>query len=1202
MKNFIFFKTKLQAVIFLIALLSGVTLNLFAQASITVSPNTLNGFTHIVNSGSSPVQSFTVNGSGLTDNVTLTSSLSYEISDNPSSNFGSTITLTQSGGNVLNATVYVRLKKELIISTYSEDVTIASNGATSRTVTCNGSVTCVPSDFAFRQAEITKILGSPVFTPDVSSSSITPTVVYSSSNESVAAVGVNGVITIGAITGRVTISASHEAGGGLCATTTSFILNVIQPPIVTVSHAALNSFSAVNGGASSAEQTFTVSGSLLTSNIELMAPANYEISTTSGSVFGASLTLIPSSGVVTNTTIYARLKAGLPASDYNNEEITVKTDFAVSKSVFCSGIVSRAASNLDFGTALSKTLDSPKFTRIASSLNTTTAISYSGSDDKVATVDPVTGEVTIIGLGQVVLTATQIAGTHNAIEYLASTASYTLTVYTGPVVIVSTNALTGFTYSAGTGPSKGQSFTVRGSNLTGDITVTAPANYEISISETANFGASVNLTQALGGVPLTTIYVRLKSDLYVMNYAENVLITSRDAIDKTVACSGNVTCGISTLAFSETTVVKALDNPNFTLQVTEPKGATLTYSSSRPLVATVNELGEVDILTEGSTEISVSHEAVAGLCAATASYVLNVIQTPLITVFPVTLSAFSAISGMSSAEQMLTVGGALLANDIILTAPVDYEISITSGSAFSSSITLAQVGGVVASTSVYIRLKAGLAVSNFDNEAVTVSSTLAVPKSVFCSGSVTCASSQLAFLVTRVEKKMGNVPFSELTTSGNGTTAIEYSSSVPTVASVNASTGEVTLVSDGQTDITATQAAGLHNSKEYCAATDMYTLNVAVGPTITVTPAVLSDFTYTAGSAVPEKSFSVSGSLLSNNILITAPANYEISTGTGVDFKPVSPIELVRTGNVVAATTIYARLKTGINVGAYPENIMLTSTDAAAKSIACTGNVLCLPCNLNFGVAIVTKAPGVVAFTETASIHRPGSINYLSSVPEVATVNSSTGEVTVMSAGSTIISASQAEGAGYCSCIATYRLNVGVPVILITESLIPDLIAEVGSADSEIITVNGNYLTEDITVAVNNPSLFVLSVGSLSQADGIVLNKPVVITYSPEFVGKHTATLTLSSLGAASVTRQLSGTATSDPGTLLNQISVDLKVSVVNGKLQLLATGGERIEAYDAIGRKVVSELAVDGVNTIAVSAHGLILVKVGSRVAKVIL
>jgi len=114
----------------------------------------------------------------------------------------------------------------------------------------------------------------------------------------------------------------------------------------------------------------------------------------------------------------------------------------------------------------------------------------------------------------------------------------------GPTITTSISTLTGFTYLVGSGPSAEQSFTVEGSNLTADITITPPTNYEISTGTGGSFVATnpITLTQSGGSVSSTTIYVRLKAGLSAGTYnGEDITCSSTGATDKTVTCDGEVT-------------------------------------------------------------------------------------------------------------------------------------------------------------------------------------------------------------------------------------------------------------------------------------------------------------------------------------------------------------------------------------------------------------------------------------------------------------------------------------------------------------------------------------------------------------------------------------------------------------------------------------------------------------------------------------
>ena len=83
------------------------------------------------------------------------------------------------------------------------------------------------------------------------------------------------------------------------------------------------------------------------------------------------------------------------------------------------------------------------------------------------------------------------------------------------------SSITGLDYIIGNGPSTSQSTTVSGSYLDGDITVSAPTNFEISTDNT-NFSDSVTLGESGGTVSSTTIHARLNSGLSVDSYSGNI--------------------------------------------------------------------------------------------------------------------------------------------------------------------------------------------------------------------------------------------------------------------------------------------------------------------------------------------------------------------------------------------------------------------------------------------------------------------------------------------------------------------------------------------------------------------------------------------------------------------------------------------------------------------------------------------------------
>ncbi|MES2431293.1 MAG: autotransporter-associated beta strand repeat-containing protein [Bacteroidota bacterium] len=124
-----------------------------------------------------------------------------------------------------------------------------------------------------------------------------------------------------------------------------------------------------------------------------------------------------------------------------------------------------------------------------------------------------------------------------------------------PTITTSLSGLTGFSYESGSGPSPSQSFTVSGANLTGNVVLTPPTNYEISSNNTTFTSSPITLTQSGGIVGTTTMYVRLKSGLAINTYnAENINISSTGATTKTIGLSGDVVSPTPTIIVSVSTL------------------------------------------------------------------------------------------------------------------------------------------------------------------------------------------------------------------------------------------------------------------------------------------------------------------------------------------------------------------------------------------------------------------------------------------------------------------------------------------------------------------------------------------------------------------------------------------------------------------------------------------------------------------------
>ncbi|SEE15070.1 T9SS type A sorting domain-containing protein [Polaribacter dokdonensis] len=238
-----------------------------------------------------------------------------------------------------------------------------------------------------------------------------------------------------------------------------------------------------------------------------------------------------------------------------------------------------------------------------------------------------------------------------ALSTLVPLGSYSTTASTTPTIIVG-SAVAGLDYFEANGPSAEKEMTISGDNLTADITVTAPTNFEVSLTSGASFASSVTLSQISGSVSSTTVYVRLASGLSANTYSGDVTASSAGATDKTIAVSGEVSPA----------------DPQFS--------------------------------------------------------------------FTAFLDQFNYIEGNGpSAEQDFTVEGLFLSSDLIVSAPAEFEVSLTSGSGFSAAVSITPSSGTVATTTVYVRLKAGLSEANYTGD-ITLSSTNVTDNTIAVEGKV----------------------------------------------------------------------------------------------------------------------------------------------------------------------------------------------------------------------------------------------------------------------------------------------------------------------------------------------------------------------------------------------------------------------------------------------------------------------------------
>lgn len=178
--------------------------------------------------------------------------------------------------------------------------------------------------------------------------------------------------------------------------------------------------------------------------------------------------------------------------------------------------------------------------------------------------------------------------------------------------------------------------------------------------------------------------------------------------------------------------------------------------------------------------------------------------------------------------------------------PGDWTVSVSGTYTYTGSAIVPGAGNITVKTATDEDIAAGnydVFVNNNTNagEATLIVSGIGVyaGKVASCTYTIGKAAGSISYANADVHKAVGKVFTNALTKVGDGTAT--YSSSNPGVATVDSSTGEVTVVAVGTTTITATAADGANYA--YASPTTTYTLMVTNLTTLTALKALVNEGT-----------------------------------------------------------------------------------------------------------------------------------------------------------------------------------------------------------------------------------------------------------------------------------------------------------------------------------------------------------------------
>ncbi len=331
-------------------------------------------------------------------------------------------------------------------------------------------------------------------------------------------------------------------------------------PEISVSTNTLSSFGSIQAGTTSGNKTYTVSGNDLTGNITITAPSGFQISRSSSSGFGNTISLVPNSGTVATTTIYVRFNPASPVA-YSGDishsssgaetknvavtgtglgapEISVSTNMLSSFGPIQAGSTSENKTYTVSGNDLTGniTITAPSGFQISKSSNS----GFTSTLSLTPTSETVTNTTIYVRFSPTspISYSGNISHTSEGAE--SKNVAVSGTGLGAPEISVSTNTLSSFG-SIQTGSVSGnKTYTVSGNYLKGNITISAPSGFQISRSNSSGFGNTISLVPGSGTVASTTIYVRFNPASPVA-YSGEISHASSGAETKYIAVSGSGT-------------------------------------------------------------------------------------------------------------------------------------------------------------------------------------------------------------------------------------------------------------------------------------------------------------------------------------------------------------------------------------------------------------------------------------------------------------------------------------------------------------------------------------------------------------------------------------------------------------------------------------------------------------------------------------
>ena len=166
----------------------------------------------------------------------------------------------------------------------------------------------------------------------------------------------------------------------------------------------------------------------------------------------------------------------------------------------------------------------------------------------------------LTGLSSETLYYARAYATNSVGTSYGSNVEFTTSAATGD--IATTGTFSAFSSTYGTASTPAQSITVSGTDLSGDLTISVPDGFEVSLEENDNYGATKSLSPTEGDVSSTSVYVRLAASSTPGSYSGNVSVFGGGAEAETVSIPSSTVSAKALTIASAAVTTKTYDGTN----------------------------------------------------------------------------------------------------------------------------------------------------------------------------------------------------------------------------------------------------------------------------------------------------------------------------------------------------------------------------------------------------------------------------------------------------------------------------------------------------------------------------------------------------------------------------------------------------------------------------------------------------------------